>query len=179
MLAHPARSFSYTELKASTRATEKMLMSTLRELARMGFLKMHYKDRNTYYQTDKRFPLYPELASLLKKIKKLPADLLSREAVKVGECKLIVLTGVFAGKPRLETDALFVGKISPAKLAKFIRLAEKFAEREINYTIFTLSEFEYRKIMNDRFVKNIMENDPLVLVDKLKNKSLAKIVYKH
>ena len=177
-LANSGRSFSVTELRQSTNAPQKLLAITIKELSRMGFLITYVKDKNRYYQVDKHFPLYPELMSLLRKVKNPPADLLAREAIKVGDCKLVVLTGVFAGKPRIETDALFVGKVSPAKLSRFLKLAEKFAEREINYTIFTLNEFEYRKIMNDRFVKNIMENEPLVLIDKLKNKTITKLVYK-
>jgi hypothetical protein len=177
-LAHPSRSFSLTELRQSTDSQQKLLMATIKELARMGFLTTLSKERNKYYQVNKHFPLYPELTNLLRKIKKPPVDFLAREAVKVGDCKLIVLTGVFAGKPRVETDVLFVGKVSQARLSRFLKLAEKFAEREISYTIFTMQEYEYRKIMNDRFIKNIMENEPLVLMDKLKNKTIAKLVYK-
>ncbi len=144
----------------------------------MGFVIVHAKERNRYYQIDKHFTLYPELVSMLRKIKKIPTDLLAREAGKVGECKYVALTGVFAGHPRTETDVLLVGKVSPARLAKFLKLAEKFAERQVSYSIFTTQEFEYRKIMNDRFVKNIVENDPVVVVDRIRHKTMVKMVYK-
>jgi hypothetical protein len=74
----------------------------------------------------------------------------------------------------METDILFVGRVGARKLRNFLALAEKYAEQEISYTILTPQEFEYRKMMNDRFVKNILENNPVFAVDKIKNKA-AKI----
>ncbi len=177
-LAHPNRSFSFTELRATSECSIPMLKQTLRELIKTDFLITTPKNRVKYYQMNRHFALYPELVNLLRKVKKLPQDLLARQAAKVGDCKLALLTGVFVGKPRIETDCLFVGKISQASLNRFLNLAEKFAEQEINFTVFSNQEFEYRKIMNDRFLKNIVENNPVVVVDKTKQRTIAKLVYK-
>jgi hypothetical protein len=136
----------------------------------MGFLNVCEKRRVKYYQMNRRFALYPELVGFLRKTKHVPKDILAISAGRVGDCRLVALTGVFVGRIRLETDLLFVGKISPAKLAKFLKLATKLAEQEVAYTIFTPHEFEYRKLMNDRFLKNVLENDPVLVVDKLKRK---------
>jgi DNA-binding MarR family transcriptional regulator len=170
-LAHPLRSFSLTELKESTGCSQKMLVQTIRELSKMGFLTVHFKEKNRYYQIDRHFALYPELVNLIRKVKRLPYDLLQKAAIKAGGSRFVALTGVFAGKPRIEPDVLFVGRISPMRLKRFLKVAEKFAERQISYTIFTASEFEYRKIMNDRFVKNVLENDPVVVIDHLRHKT--------
>ncbi len=177
-LAHPGRSFSFTELRASTEAGPTMLQQTLKELLGAGFLIVHAKEKNKYFQVDKHFALFPELVSLLRKVKKLPPDLLIKEALKMGDTKFLALTGIFAGRPRTETDLLIVGKIKPSQLTKFLVTATKFAEREVTYTVFTSTEFDYRKIMNDRFVKNILENGPVIVVDKAKKKLSGKLVYK-
>lgn len=177
-LAHSGRSFSFTELKASSKCPNQLLKETLKELDKMGFLNISAKHKVKYYQMNRHFALYPELLNLLRKVKSVPHDLLARQAAKVGECKLVALTGIFAGQPRIETDLLFVGKVSPKKLKNFLKLAQKFAQQEVNYTIFTPHEFDYRKIMNDRFLKNILENNPVLAIDKTKRKSLTKIVYK-
>ena len=170
LLAHPSRSFSLTELRASTNCSTALLKQTIKELAKMDFLSFVQKNRVRYYQVNRHFPLYPELINLLRKAKSMPPDLLSEMAARLGDCKLVLLTGVFTGRPRIETDLLFVGKPKGAKLNRLLRLAEKFAEQEINYTIFSTSEFEYRQIMNDRFLKNIMENSPLIVIDKTRGK---------
>jgi DNA-binding HxlR family transcriptional regulator len=173
-LAHPQRSFSATELRISTGISSGFLKKTLRELSKMEFVTVMEKKKHKYYQVNRHFALYPELINMLRKNKTYPVDELARAAVRVGECKLIAFTGVFAGKPRIETDILFVGRISPRKLDQFLRLAEKFAEQEVNYSVFTSSEFEYRQIMNDRFVKNILENDPAMILNKTKTRSMAR-----
>jgi DNA-binding HxlR family transcriptional regulator len=172
LLAHPERSFSPTELKFSTGISASFLKKTLRELSKMDFVVVTDKKGHKYFQVNKHFPLFPELLNMLRKNKTIPTDTLARAALKVGECKLIVLTGVFAGKPRVETDIVFVGRISARKLEQFLRLAEKFAEQEISYSVFTNAEFEYRQSMNDRFIKNILENRPAVILDKTKSRSL-------
>lgn len=177
-LAHPQRSFSYTELRVASECSPQILKQTVKELSKAGFLVVSEKNKIKYYQMNRHFALYPELVNLLRKVKKLPEDILAKNAMRVGDCKLILLTGVFVGKPRIETDCLFVGKLSPARLNKFLLLAEKFAEQEVNFTVFTPQEFEYRKIMSDRFLKNILENSPVVVVDKTKQRSIAKLVYK-
>ena len=169
LLAHPKRSFSFTELKESTGLSKNLLKKTLNELSKSGFLVVHVK-KTKYYQINRHFALYPELVNLLRKAKNLPADVLAKNALKLSDCKFIAFTGVFAGRPRIETDLLFVGKISGRKLQNFLRLAEKFAEQEVNYTVFTPSEFDYRKIMSDRFVKNILDNDPVIVIDKTRKR---------
>ncbi|OGE73695.1 MAG: hypothetical protein A3I07_01760 [Candidatus Doudnabacteria bacterium RIFCSPLOWO2_02_FULL_42_9] len=178
-LAHPVRSFSFTELRVNSNAPSKILKQTLRELDKIEFINMTAKNKVRYYQMNKHFTLYPELVTLLRKVRQIPTDNLAKAASKLTSAKLIALTGVFVGKPRLETDILIVGKIGTKRLNTFITLAEKFAEQEISYTIFSIQEFEYRKILNDRFVKNILENNPLIVIDKTKQrKPLARLIYK-
>ncbi len=182
LLAHPQRSFSFTELRLSSGCSVKLLKETIKELSKMDFLSLTAKNKVRYYQMNRHFALYPELVNLLRKVRNVPVDILAQAASRF-DCKFIALTGVFVGKPRMETDLLFVGKIKPGRLSNVLKLAEKLAEQEINFTIFSLQEFEYRKMMNDRFVKNILENNPVIVVDKIKTKNqsiarLSKLVYK-
>ena len=177
-LGHPARSFSATELRSSTGCGRKLLAKTLKELEKMGFLLIHKSQKVRYFQINKYFALYPELVSLLRKIKKIPKDLLAEKIKRVGELKFAALTGVFSGKPRLATDLLLVGKASPTRLKKLVALAQRFAEKDIRFTVMDAAEFEYRQAMNDRFIKDILENIPVVIIDKTRNRSIAKLVYK-
>jgi hypothetical protein len=152
----------------------------LKELDKIEFLNITAKNRVKYYQVNKHFSLYPELVTLLRRVKQIPSDDLAKQATKLGALKFLALTGVFVGKPRVETDFLIVGKVSAKRLTNFLKLAEKYAEQEINYTIFSPQEFDYRKIMNDRFLKNILENNPLILVDRVKaRKNPGKLIFKN
>lgn len=170
-LAHPGRSFSETELRVNSGCAGKLLKATLKDLDKMDFLVVTAKNKVRYYQMNKHFALYPELVSLLRKVKNIPVDDLAKRAAKMNNCRLIALTGVFTGHPRIETDLLFVGRVKPKQLGNFLALAEKYAEQEINYTVFTPHEFEYRKTMSDRFIKNILDNNPVLVLDRSKAKS--------
>lgn len=170
LLTFPKRAFSMTELRLSSGCSTPSLKETMKDLAKTGFVNIVEKNRVKYYRMNKQFNLYPELVGLLQKAKATPEDILAKAAAKVGDCKLVVLTGVFAGRPRVETDLLFVGKAMGAKLKKVLQLAERLAEQEINYTIFTQQEYDYRHIMSDRFLKSVMENEPVIVIDKMKKK---------
>src|SRR3989344_737386 len=178
LLAHPQRSFSFTELKQSSGCPNPLLKLTLKELGKMDFLSVTVKNRVKYYQMNRHFPLYPELLNLLRKVKKVPVDILAKQAATLRDCKFVALTGMFVGRPRIETDVLLVGKVGPKKLKSFLKIAEKLAEQQVSYTIFSTQEFEYRKIMNDRFLKNVLENNPIIALDKLKHRSPVKLSYK-
>ena len=52
------------------------------------------------------------------------------------------------------------------------------AEQQVGYTILTPQEFEYRKTMNDRFIKNVLENNPVLAVDKTKARSISNVYYR-
>jgi hypothetical protein len=175
-LANPGRSFAQAEIKAATKCPPKVLAETIKELGKMGFLLYAERSRVKFFQVDRHFALYPELVSMLRKAKKLPTDLLSKELSKLRDCKIILLTGVFVGRPRIETDILLVGKVSEKRLEATLKMAQKYAEHEVNFTLMPLAEFEYRKIMSDRFIKNILENVPVVVVDKTKNKGITKLI---
>src|SRR3990167_8335563 len=110
-LAHPVRSFSFTELRVNSNAPSKILKQTLRELDKIEFINMTAKNKVRYYQMNKHFTLYPELVTLLRKVRQIPTDNLAKAASKLTSAKLIALTGVFVGKPRLETDILIESKM--------------------------------------------------------------------
>lgn len=175
-LANPGRCFTVTEIKASTKCPNAYLIATIKELGKMGFLLAIQQNKVRSYQVDKHFALYPELLGLLRKTKKIPQDLLAKELSKLSDCKVIIMTGIFIGRHRIESDILLVGKVSEKKLANALKLAEKFAEQEVKFTVMPLSEFEYRKIMSDRYIKNVLENNPIIVSDKTKNKSIIKLV---
>lgn len=177
-LANPGRCFTLTEIKTTTKVPNAKVIDTLKELGRMGFLLVHQQNKVKAYQVDKHFALYPELLTVLRKTKKIPADLLVKELNKLSECKLIIVTGIFVGRVRIESDILLVGKVGEKKLAKTLKFAEKMAEQEVRFTVMPLAEFEYRKIMSDRYVKNVLENNPVIVADRTKNKSIIKLVSK-
>ena len=85
--------------------------------------------------------------------------------------KLVVLSGVFL-KPDRElsrTDLLIVGDyVSEKRFQGFLKQLEAEVGCEIQYSLLSSEEFEYRHKMMDRFLRDILERPHEMLINKLK-----------
>ncbi len=174
-LANPQKSYYLRQL---TRMLNTQINSVRREvnnLLLLGILKEEERKEKSkkqssfrrYFQADTNFLLYPELRSLILKSHLLIKQGLARDILKTGRIYYLALTGIFTNT-NAPVDILIVGKVDKNKVKKIM---EKFSEnisREINYTILSKSEFNYRRDMTDRFLYEILENPKVVLVDELK-----------
>jgi hypothetical protein len=59
-----------------------------------------------------------------------------------------------------------VGDVNPTQLSKFIGEVEKQEGKDMRYAVLSLSEFLYRKEVNDRFVNLVLGSKKQVLADK-------------
>jgi len=88
---------------------------------------------------------------------------------RIGAIKLLVLTGVLAGDDKMqEVDMLIVGnKIKERRLVNLMAELEADFGKELNYLVLTEKEFQYRYSMFDRLIRDVMESQKEVLIDKL------------
>jgi len=88
---------------------------------------------------------------------------------RIGVIKLLVLTGVLVGDDKMrEVDMLIVGnKIKERRLANLMAELEADFGKELNYLVLTEKEFQYRYSMFDRLIRDVMESQKEVLIDKL------------
>lgn len=121
-----------------------------------------------YYQLNPESLLYSELQALLTKEtiieqKQFIQDL----STKIGDTKLLILTGAFTHDIKVETDLLIVGEV---KLRALIRLLEQYQKElgfDIRYTIMSEAEFSDRRYVMDKFLFSIFEAEHLKVIDLL------------
>lgn len=115
-----------------------------------------------YFAINQNFILFPELKSLFAKSHLfLSKDLI--DAIKgTNRVSLIILTGVFTGAKKTETDLMVVGSINRDKLRDVVRQFEVGLGFEINYTLMDEEEYKYRKDISDRFIGRIFEEKYIV-----------------
>jgi hypothetical protein len=148
-------------VRGLVRATGEEINAVRRELARMekrGMVKKEPRGNRLYYWFRKDYPLYSDLLSLVSKSVGLGAALV-RNRNKLGKIKFVMLSGRFARQlPPVEggVDLLVVGEVVLPELAKIVREEEAKLEREVNYTVMTKDEFEFRKRRRDPFVLSIL-----------------------
>jgi len=128
------------------------------------------KSSGVRYFINKNFLLYPEIKALFIKAQILSSEKFITGLQKIGQLKLLLMTGIFTNDTEAPTDILIVGHIKRGPLLKLIKDLEKDLGREINFTILSEREFHYRQEMMDIFLYNILEGKNLTLLDKLDNK---------
>lgn len=121
------------------------------------------------YKLNPLFPHNKALKELLFDFQSLDKKELASRFKLVGRIKLFVLAGVFIGDTKSRVDVLLVGEsIKRPKAEKVLEGLSAELGREVVYSIMDVEEFEYRMKMYDKFVRDIMQMDNEIVIDKLR-----------
>jgi len=140
-----------------------------RELGRMekaGMVKKEPRGNRLYYYFNREYPLYEELLSMVHKSTGLGREIIKNKA-KIGRLKLVMFSGRFARRLPLEeggVDLLIVGEVEMAVLSRLIKSEEAKLKREINYTVMTKDEFNFRKKRRDPFLQGILLSSRIMII---------------
>jgi predicted nucleotidyltransferase len=87
---------------------------------------------------------------------------------KIGKVNFVMFSGRFArGKQRKkedDIDILVVGEVVLPELATLIRTEESKRGKEINYTVMSKEEFEFRKKRRDPFLLSILSGSRTMII---------------
>ena len=140
-----------------------------RELARMekaGMVKKEARGNRLYYFFNRDYLFYEELLGLVHKTVGLGREIIKNKN-KMGKIKLVMFSGRFARRLPLDeggVDLLIVGQAEMTALSKLIQAEEAKLKREINYTVMTKEEFNFRKKRRDPFLQGILLNSRIMIV---------------
>lgn len=168
-LFNPQREFYVREL---TRKLSERINSIRRELdnlSKLNLLTSRFRDKRRYYKLNANFILIKELKALVSRAIAWPQEKLAREIKRLGRLKFVCLSGFFTQSPS-RCDLLLVGSVSRNRLERFIKKLEQEQNHEINYTVMSEAEFGYRKDLEDRFLKAILSNERIILIDQITKK---------
>jgi hypothetical protein len=166
LFSNPERAFYLGEIKK--RLGARNLEADLAYFQKLNLFTSFTKKGKRYIRLNVKHPLYSQLRAQINKGKKAYEDELTKNVAKLPGIKVVILTGLFVGNPDAECDMLLVGKIPEQKVAEFSKGAEKVMGQEINYALFETEEFKYRQNMFDRFMKDVFENEHMIIVNKIK-----------
>jgi len=125
------------------------------------------RQEKKYFRVNKDFHLFEDIKGLIIKSQLLHKDDISKDLLKAGSIKLLVLTGVFVNDFKSRTDMLIVGKINKDRLLKIIRDLEKELGREVNFTLLSATEFKYRRDIADIFLYDLLEKEKIIVIDEI------------
>lgn len=165
-LAEPEEMFYIREL---TRKIDEEINAVRRELINMkeaGMVKEEKRGNRLYYTFNRAYIFHKDLLSMVAKVTGL-GTALYKTAPKLGKLKFAMISGRFARKmPRLKdtVDLLLVGDIIMPQLTELIKEQEAKLSREINYTVMTEPELDYRKTHNDPFINRILQGSRVMII---------------
>jgi hypothetical protein len=161
------RPYYVRELSRLTSERVNSIRREVENLRRIGLLSTHLRRGKKFYVVNPRFPLLDELTKLTTKSGKSVEDRLFEGIRKVGSVRLVLLTGFFTQAKQAPTDLLIVGEVREPALRQFVHGIEEEVGREINYTAMSMTEYEYRRNMNDHFLRQVTASRPLELINTL------------
>ncbi len=165
-LEDPAKIYFVREL---VRLSDEEINAVRRELEHMeknGMVKKEQRGNRLYYGFRKDYLYYLELLNLVAKSTGLGAEIVKQKN-RIGKIRFAFLSGRFIRhRPHQENDVdvLIVGDVVLAQIAQIISDYEKRMDREINYSVMTKDEFEFRKNRNDPFIIKILGSPKLMLL---------------
>jgi predicted transcriptional regulator with HTH domain len=180
---NPNRAFYVREI---TRKVDEQINSVRRELANLlsiGIIDSESNNNRLYYEVNQNYDNYKALALMFgpkqKTSKKKTGDKdnkeeeivtvehpLAKSLRSVGRVELAFLTGKFTRDESAGIDLLVVGDINQPKLSSFVANLEKDENKEIRYTSMTLSNYNYRRQINDRFISNALSAKKQIIINE-------------
>ncbi len=184
-LHHEDNVISLHDISEKTKSKSAVVRKELTALAAIGFIEKKrtktvvttgagkkssskIKEVNGY-KLNPFFPHNQALKDLLFDFQSLDKRELASRFKLIGRIKLFVVAGVFVGDPKSRVDVLLVGEaIKRPKAEKVFELLSAELGRDVVYSIMDVEEYEYRFKMYDKFVRDIMEMQNEIVVDKIK-----------
>lgn len=162
---NPDNEFFIREL---TRKLDEQINSIRRELDNLkkaGLLKTKTRNRKKYYIVNKKFIIFNELRGIFLKALSEKENIV-KSLNEFGEVEIIVLSGLFVDQDS-SIDLLIVGQIDRTRMEEFFA-TELETKRPVKFCIMTKDEYVYRRKCNDKFLRDIMEDENnIVAVNKL------------
>jgi hypothetical protein len=157
-------------VRGIVREIKEEINAVRRELGRLesaGVLKSENRGNRLYYWPREDYPFFGELLSIAAKTTGLGSELIAAKD-KIGKINYLMFSGKFARrKPRKkedEVDVLVVGEVILPELAALIRKEESVRGREINYTVMSRDEYDFRKKRRDPFLHGILSASRVMII---------------
>ncbi len=151
------------ELKEEINAVRRDLF----RLEKAGIVKKEPRGNRVYYWLNENYPMYEDFLSMVSKTTGLGAQIIANRN-KLGKISFLMFSGRFARqrerKREDEVDILVVGEVVLPELAVVVRAEESRRNQEINYTVMSREELEFRKKRRDPFILGILAASRVMII---------------
>ncbi|OGZ42261.1 MAG: hypothetical protein A3C80_01375 [Candidatus Ryanbacteria bacterium RIFCSPHIGHO2_02_FULL_45_43] len=125
------------------------------------------RTRKQGFILDPKFPYVRELRQLFTSVIPEARVQIGKNAKKIGNPKVVIVSGIFLDRPSNPVDLLLVGdQIKKKQLELMLKRLERELGKEIVYTVFPTEEFELRYGMRDKFIQTLLRGPHEILLDE-------------
>jgi len=139
----------------------------LDKFEKAGILKKEPRGNRIYYWPRGDHPLFSDILSMVSKTTGLGAQIIENRR-KIGSVSFVMFSGRFVRRMKRkkddDIDILVVGEVVLPELATLVRYEESKRSMEINYTVMSREEFEFRKRRRDPFLLGILSNSRVMII---------------
>ncbi len=157
-------------VRGMVREIKEEINAIRRELDRFekaGILKKENRGNRLYYWIRNDYPFFGDLISMVAKTRGLGQEIIANKG-KIGKINFVMFSGRFVRrkdrKREDDVDMLIVGEIVLPELAAIIRKEETKRGKEINYTVMSKEEFDFRKKRRDPFLAGILSGSRIMII---------------
>ena len=157
-------------VRGIVREVKEEINAVRRELERLekaGLLAKEKRGNRLYYWTRDDYSFCGDLLSMVAKTTGLGFQIITNRR-KMGSVSFCMFSGGFVRrvpvKKEDEVDILVVGDIILPELATLVRMEETKRNREINYTVMSRQEYDFRKKRRDPFLLGILQGSRVMII---------------
>lgn len=166
---NPEKDFDAKEIAKKCNINIRVARKELDKLHKIKILLRRKQKKKTIYNINSKFPYLVELKTLILCASPVSSKDVERAFEKIPRIKLLLISGIFMQDKKPSTDILIAGDNIPrSKVLNAIKKIESNTGKEIQWTLMSQEEFDYRYKINDRFIKNIFNHRHKKIIDKLK-----------
>ena len=135
-------------------------------LTEIGLLRRIEDGNRVYFQANPACPILPELKRIFLKTVALES-LLGDVFAESAQIEAAFIYGSYAASRETSTsdiDLLVIGSISSRQLSAALRPMQDEVQREINYHLVTLKEFQEKVCQGDGFLRNVLDGPRLFVI---------------
>lgn len=126
------------------------------------------KKKVVAWTLDSRFKYVDHLTDFMVKTHSVENKAILKKLERAGKIKAVLVSGVFTRTPEARLDMFVVGdNIKSASMDRIMKSIESDMGKDIRYAVLSVPDFSYRKSMNDKLVRDVLDYPHQVLLDKI------------
>jgi predicted nucleotidyltransferase len=179
LFGNPDESFYLRQLARTVNAGNGAVQRELKQLTDLGLILRSHRGNQVVFQANRRSPIFREIKSLIAKTVGVRDVLRSALAPLAGEVAVAFVYGSVARqseRANSDVDLMVLGSPSFTQVVSALGPAQKALGREINPTVFPVSEFQSKLAAKNHFLRSVMADKKLFVVGS--DDDLAKLAAK-